>query len=95
MSHSVKALALEWSAIGFWGFIAYKEFFARKRLAGVFALPGKVLRLALLLLTLGLLAGCATSDPLAVASGPVFQLNPGLWQPSKEALAAPPVVVAN
>jgi hypothetical protein len=32
----------------------------------------------LLVLLAGLLAGCANSEPLAQANGPLFALNPGL-----------------
>jgi hypothetical protein len=56
---------------------------------------GVVLRLFIAAASLAFVTACTNADPLAVASGPVFQLNPGHWQPSKEALAAPPVVVAN
>lgn len=49
-------------------------------------------RLILVLITAGLLAGCASSDPLAHAHGPIFALNPGHWTPSPAQLAAPPRV---
>ena len=42
--------------------------------------------------TFGLLAGCSNPDPLAVASGPLFALNAGHWQPTPKDLSAPPVV---
>lgn len=71
----------------------YQKFFSAKPLPPILAIPGRVLRLLLILVTLGLLAGCADSDPLAVASGPLFPLNPGHWQPTPQDLAAPPVVV--
>jgi hypothetical protein len=47
----------------------------------------------LILLTVGGLAGCSDPDALAVASGPLFPLNAGHWQPTPQDLAAPPVVV--
>jgi hypothetical protein len=87
--------AFEWATVGFWGIVVYKEFISRRRPRGVLALPGRFLRLCVVILTLGLLSSCANTDPLTVASGPVFQLNPGHWQPSKQALAAPPTIVAD
>ena len=51
-----------------------------------------VFRVLLLLCAAGVLAGCASGDPLAKAHGPVFALNPGLWSPSSAQLAAPPKV---
>jgi len=50
-------------------------------------------RFLLILVTLSMLAGCSNSDPLAVASGPVFLLNAGHWQPTPQDLSAPPPVV--
>jgi hypothetical protein len=58
----------------------------------VLAIPGRIFKFYLVALTLGLLAGCVNPDPLAVASGPLFPLNPGHWQPTAQDLAAPPVV---
>ena len=75
--------------------LTYRRFYQGRTMPRILAIPFAGLRVLALIGLATMLAGCATSDPLAVASGPVFQLNPGLWQPSKEALAAPPVVVAN
>jgi len=52
----------------------------------------KILKFCRALITVGLLAGCSGSDPLAVASGPLFPLNAGHWQPTPQDLAAAPVV---
>jgi hypothetical protein len=52
-----------------------------------------LLRFLLIIITFGLLAGCSNPDPLAVASGPLFALNAGHWQPTPQDLAAPPKVV--
>jgi hypothetical protein len=71
----------------------YRKFFSARPLPAILAIPGRALQLLLILVTLGLLAGCSNSDPLAVASGPLFQLNPGHWQPARQDLAAPPPVV--
>ena len=49
-------------------------------------------RLIILMCAAGLLAGCAASDPLAKAHGPLFALNPGHWSPSSAQLAQPPQV---
>ncbi len=40
----------------------------------------------------GLLAGCASGEPLARAHGPIFALNAGLWHPTPQDLRAPPPV---
>jgi len=70
----------------------YRRYGSKKPLPTILAAPIRVLQMVLLLVTLGLLAGCADSDPLAVASGPVFPLNAGHWQPAPQDLAAPPPV---
>ncbi len=71
----------------------YRKFISKKPMPAIIAVPIRVIRLLLVILTCGLLAGCANPDPLAVASGPVFALNTGHWQPTPQDLAAPPVVV--
>jgi len=76
----------------FWFWLVYRRFGARKSLPCLLAIPGRIFGFCLILLTFGLLVGCAGSDPLAVASGPLFLLNPGHWQPTPQDLAAPPVV---
>lgn len=48
----------------------------------------------LLVLVAGLLAGCAGSEPLPQAHGPLFALNPGLWHPNPAELQDPPKVSA-
>ncbi|MDE2342141.1 MAG: type IV secretion system protein VirB7 [Betaproteobacteria bacterium] len=50
-------------------------------------------RLLLIIITFGLLAGCSNPDPLAVASGSVFALNAGHWQPTPQDLSSPPKIV--
>jgi hypothetical protein len=68
----------------------------QKRLRiGAFAAPRKAFRVLALMGLAAALAGCANADPLAVASGPVFPLNPGHWQPSRQALVAPPTIAAD
>ncbi len=66
----------------------------RHRNLGSANVTSKAARLGATLLFIALLgfAGCANTDPLAVASGPVFALNAGHWQPTPQDLAAPPVV---
>lgn len=71
---------------------AYRKF-SGKPLPWLLAVPGRVLRVTLILITFGLLTGCGSADPLAVASGPLFPLNTGHWQPTRQELAAPPAVV--
>lgn len=71
----------------------YRKFVSAKPLPCILAAAGRVLRVILILITFGFLAGCGNSDPLAVASGPLFPLNAGHWQPTPRELAAPPAVV--
>lgn len=70
----------------------YRKFISKKPLPAILAVPGRLFRLLLIIITFGLLAGCSNPDPLAVASGPLFALNTGHWQPTKQDLAAPPKV---
>ena len=85
--HVPFAIVLAW--------LAYRRFCQGRTMPRIVAIPFAGFRVLALIGLATMLAGCADSEPLAVASGPVFQLNPGHWLPSKEALAAPPVVVAN
>ena len=71
----------------------YRKFVSHKPLPSIIALPVRLIRMLLVIITCGLLAGCSNPDPLAVASGPVFALNAGNWQPTPQDLAAPPPVV--
>jgi hypothetical protein len=91
-SSSPMSLYFEWMAVIFWGLVFIRVGFSRKPLPGPFKIPGKIIRFILVIVTFGLLAGCSNPDPLAVASGPVFQLNSGHWQPSPQDLAGPPAV---
>ena len=77
---------------GFWVWILYRKFVSSKPLTGIFGLSGKFMKLCLILITFGLLPGCSNPDPLAVASGPLFALNAGHWQPLPRDLSAPPQV---
>lgn len=75
-----------------WLWAAYRRVFSCKPKPFLLAIPDRFFKLCLLLVTLGLLAGCAGSDRLAVASGPLFPLNAGHWQAVPQDLAAPPAV---
>jgi hypothetical protein len=75
-----------------WLYAAYLKLSGSKRVSGLYAIPGKFFKLCLALVALGLLAGCGTEDPLATASGPLFVLNAGHWQPTSQELASPPPV---
>ena len=79
----------EGASCAFWGWILYRKFFSPKPLPGILRVSGRLLGLCLILLTLGLLAGCSNSDSLAVASGQLFALNAGHWQPTTQDLASP------
>ena len=73
--------------------MAYRKFISKKPLPSILAIPGWLFRMLLIIITFGLLAGCSNPDPLAVASGPLFALNAGHWQPTPRDVASPPVVV--
>jgi len=73
---------------------AYRKLVSKKPLPAILAVPGRLLRLLLIVITFGLLAGCSNPDSLAVASGPIFALNAGHWQPTPQDLAAPPQIVS-
>lgn len=55
---------------------------------GLWRAPFRLFKFVALVALLGL-AGCASHEKLAVASGPVFPLNPDHWQASPSDLAAP------
>jgi hypothetical protein len=73
-----------------WGI--YRKYVSSKPLPTIIAFPIRVLRILLVIVTFGVLGGCANTDPLAVATGQVFALNVGHWQPAPQDLAATPVV---
>lgn len=93
------AIDLEWAVIVFWIAVLIVEFWLKDRVPRVLRvilwLPGKYLRLLLVIATFGLLVGCSNPDPLAVAAGPLYQLNTGHWQPTPQDLSAPPSVTHN
>jgi hypothetical protein len=70
----------------------YRQCLSSKPVPFIIRAPIKIMRVILAIVTFGLLSGCSNPDPLAVASGPVFQLNPGHWQPAPQDLAGPPAV---
>jgi hypothetical protein len=82
----------EWASALFWGWAFYRGVLSKKPKPALIVGFGRFLKLILVLMTFGLLAGCSNPDPLAVASGPVFALNAGAWQPAPQQLAAPPAV---
>jgi type IV secretion system protein VirB7 len=43
----------------------------------------------IVILILGLLAGCSSGEDLAACKGPVFQLNTGKWDPAPSDLFEP------
>jgi hypothetical protein len=76
-----------------WGWVFYRAVLSKKPKPAIIIGIGRCVKFVLILLTFGLLAGCSNSDPLAVASGPVFALNVSHWQPTPQELANPPAVV--
>lgn len=73
-----------------WGF--YRKYISPKPVPAIIVFSIRGLRILLVILTFGALGGCSNPDPLAVASGPVFALNAGHWQPAPHDLAGPPVM---
>ncbi len=86
---------LEWGALTLYAPFIYFGFFSKRRLPFPLLVPGRLLRLLLALVAFGLLVGCTNPDPLAVATGPLYPLNVGLWHPTPHDLAAPPQVAHN
>lgn len=82
----------ECAAALFWGWVFYRSVLSRKPKPALIVGFGRVFKFVLIVMTLGLLAGCSNPDPLALANGPVFALNTNAWQPTPQQLAAPPVV---
>ena len=76
-------------ALLYWA--VYRKFVSSKPLPALLAAPARVLKVFLFIALLGF-AGCTDTDPLAVASGPVFALNVGHWQPSSLDLTVPPAI---
>jgi len=70
----------------------YRKFVSTKPISAHISVPLRLIRLMLIISVVGLLAACTDSDPLAVASGPLFPLNIGQWQPTPQELAAVPVI---
>ena len=93
MTHPTLALAFEWVAVLFWGWVFFRLACSKRPRPDAAKVPVRIIRFVLIVLTFGLLAGCSNPDPLAVASGPLFPLNTGHWQPTPQDLSAPPRVV--
>ena len=87
------AVRLPTAAFLLW--LLYRRLLARRPLPGFIRLPLKAAGFVLLIATIGVLGGCANPDPLAVASGPLYPLNAGHWQPTPQDLSAPPLVAHN
>lgn len=67
---------------------ALSRMFGFRGLAKALTAPFRLLRFLALLVLVGL-SGCASHEKLAVASGPVFVLNPDHWQATPADLTAP------
>jgi Outer membrane lipoprotein virB7 len=95
MNRAFKRTAPEWGTVLACVTILYSESFLKHPIPFLVPRPGTFLRFGVVLVTLSLLAGCTNPDPLAVATGALFPLNPGYWQPTPHDLAAPPRVTQN
>ena len=71
----------------------YRKFVSSKPVPKLIDFSVRFVKLLLAIATFGLLIGCSNPDPLAVASGPLFPLNPGHWLPTPQDPSAPPVVM--
>jgi Outer membrane lipoprotein virB7 len=87
------AIIDEWVSVLFWSWVIYRGLFSMRPRPILITGLGRVLRFVAVITTIGLLAGCSNTDPLAVASGPIFALNTGHWQPAPQDLIDPPTVI--
>jgi Outer membrane lipoprotein virB7 len=94
MNHGFTPTTFEWRAVLACVPIVYFEFLLKREFPFPAWRPCTFLHFGVVFVTLGLLGGCANS-PLAVATGPLFPLNPGYWQPTPQDLAAPPRATQN
>ena len=90
--NEIVAVVLQFLFVLFWIWILFKVKFHSKRRPNLIRGPFRVFRLLLIIATFGVLGGCTNPDPLATASGPIFALNAGHWQPASQDLAGPPVM---
>ncbi len=72
--------------------LAYRRFVQKAPLPGIVRVFSQFIQLLAVIALFGL-AGCANSESLATAHGPLFALNPTHWQPTAKDLKAPPPVV--
>jgi hypothetical protein len=89
--NEIIAVVLQALFVLFWVWIFIRVKFSSKR-RNTLGLPFRIFRLLMIIATFGVLGACTNPDPLAVASGPVFALNGGHWQPAPQDLAGPPVM---
>jgi hypothetical protein len=92
ITQKILSVLFQASVFMLWGWLAIYIFKSSRRTTAAIKGPFRLFRTLLIIATFGALGGCANTDPLAVASGPVFALNAGHWQPTPQDLAAPPVV---
>jgi hypothetical protein len=92
IKQEILSVIFQASVFVFWGWIVFRAFVSSKPTRAIITVPFRVFRILLIIATFGVLGGCTNSDPLAVATGPVFALNVGHWQPAPQDLAATPVV---
>ena len=92
IQNEILAILLQIIFVVFWIWIVVRAKFFSQRATNLSKVPFRFFRLLLIIATFGVLGGCANPDPLAVASGPIFALNAGHWQPAPQDLAGPPVI---
>ena len=92
ITQKILSVLFQASVFMLWGWLPIYIFKSSRRTTAAIKGPFRLFRILLIIATFGALGGGANTDPLAVASGPVFALNTGHWQPTPQDLAAPPVV---
>ena len=92
LKQEILSVIFQTSVFLIWGWIVFRAFVSSKPKPRIITLPFRVFRVLIIIVTFGVLGGCANTDPLAVASGPVFALNAGHWQPSPQDLTIPPQI---
>lgn len=91
-ARDVSTVAIRLPTAAFLLWLLHRRFVARHPMPGFVRIPVKV---AVFIVTLGLLSACSNPDPLAVASGPLYALNQGHWHPTPQDLATPPPIMHN
>lgn len=77
------------------GWVAYRRFRSGGASSSIASLPLSAIRIIAIFAMLAVLVGCSDADPLPVATGPLYQLNPANWHATQQDLSGPPQVANN